>query len=182
MYLLAGTEHKEMTLVLWIGFMIWYFASHRIFVISNTCVKLWLCMYNKSKWYANSLSCVWFGTVHCPMSFNDASYEWPKYRESTVGDTSKWIKRLSMFDNHYNNVIMRTMASQITSIGIAYSTLYSGADQRKHQSSAWLAFVRRLHRWRVKSPHNGPVMGKIFPLDVIVSVCMHFLYINSFIP
>ena len=33
------------------------------------------------------------------------------------------------------------MASQITSLTIVYSTVYSGADQRKHQSSASLAFV-----------------------------------------
>ena len=40
-----------------------------------------------------------------------------------------------------------TMASQITSLTFVYSTVYSGADQRKHQSSAWLAFVRGIHRW-----------------------------------
>ena len=43
---------------------------------------------------------------------------------------------------HYDDVIMGAMASQITSIAIVYSTVYSDADQRKHQSSAWLAFVR----------------------------------------
>ena len=37
---------------------------------------------------------------------------------------------------------MGAMASQITSLTIAYSTVYSGADQRKHQGFAWLAFVR----------------------------------------
>ena len=36
---------------------------------------------------------------------------------------------------------MGTMASQITSLTIVYSTVYSDADQRKHQSSASLAFV-----------------------------------------
>ena len=47
---------------------------------------------------------------------------------------------------HYTDVIMSTMASQITSLTIVYSTVYSGADQRKHQSSASLAFVRGIHR------------------------------------
>ena len=42
---------------------------------------------------------------------------------------------------HYGDIIMGTMASQITSLAIVYSTVYSGADQRKHQSSASLAFV-----------------------------------------
>ena len=41
---------------------------------------------------------------------------------------------------------MGAMACQITSLTIVYSTVYSGADQRKHQSSASLAFVLGLHR------------------------------------
>ena len=49
---------------------------------------------------------------------------------------------------HYNDVIMVAIASQITSLAIVYSTVYPGWDQRKHQSSASLAFVRGLHRDR----------------------------------
>ena len=45
---------------------------------------------------------------------------------------------------------MNTMASQITSLTIVYSTVYSGAYQRKHQSSASLAFLRGIHQWPVK--------------------------------
>ena len=37
-----------------------------------------------------------------------------------------------------------------------YSTIYSGAVQRKHQSSASLAFVRGIHRWPVR---RWPVTG-----------------------
>ena len=47
---------------------------------------------------------------------------------------------------HYNDVIMSMIASQITNLTIVYSTVYSGADQRKHQSSASLAFVQGIHR------------------------------------
>ena len=47
---------------------------------------------------------------------------------------------------YYNDVIMDMMASQITSLTIVYSAVYSGADQRIHQSSASLAFVRGIHR------------------------------------
>ena len=47
---------------------------------------------------------------------------------------------------HYVAVIMSAMASQIASISIVYSL--SGVDQRKHQSSVSLAFVRRNHRWK----------------------------------
>ena len=46
---------------------------------------------------------------------------------------------------------------------IVYSTLYSGADQRKHQRSTSLAFVRGIHRWPVNSSHKGPVTRKMFP-------------------
>ena len=49
---------------------------------------------------------------------------------------------------HYTDVIMGAMASQITSLTIVYSTIYSGADQGKHQSSVSLAFVWGIHRDR----------------------------------
>ena len=69
---------------------------------------------------------------------------------------------------HYGDVIMGTIASQITSIAIVYSPVYSGADQRKHQSSASLAFVRGIHRGPVNSPHKWPVTRKIFPFDDVI--------------
>ena len=50
--------------------------------------------------------------------------------------------------NHYIDVIMATIAPQITSLTVVYSIVYLGADQRKHQSSASLAFVRGIHRDR----------------------------------
>ena len=66
---------------------------------------------------------------------------------------------------HDGDVIMSAMASQITSLTIVYLTIYAGTDQRKYQSSASLAFVRRIHRWPVDSLHNGPVTQKMFPFD-----------------
>ena len=69
---------------------------------------------------------------------------------------------------HYDDVIISAMASQITSLTIVYSIVYSGADQRKHQSSASLAFVRVMHRWPVNSPHKGPVTRKMFPFDDVI--------------
>ena len=60
------------------------------------------------------------------------------------------------------------MASQTTSLTIVYSTVYSGADQRKHQSSASLALVRGIHRWPVNSPHKWPVTRKMFPFDDVI--------------
>ena len=64
---------------------------------------------------------------------------------------------------HYSDVIMSAMASQIICVLIVCSTVWSGADQRRHQSSASLAFVRGIHLWPVNSPHKGPVTRNIFP-------------------
>ena len=50
------------------------------------------------------------------------------------------------FLSHYNDVIMSTMASQITSVSIVCTTFCSGTDYRKHKSSASLAFVRGIPR------------------------------------
>ena len=63
---------------------------------------------------------------------------------------------------------MGAMASQITSLTIIYSTVYSGADQRKPQSSVSQAFVRGIHRSTVNSPHKGPVTRKVFPFDDVI--------------
>ena len=51
---------------------------------------------------------------------------------------------------------------------IIYSTIYSGADQRKHESAASLAFVRGIHRWPVNSPHKWTVTRKMFPFDDVI--------------
>ena len=80
---------------------------------------------------------------------------------------------------HYDDVIMTTMASQITSLAIVYSTVYSDADQRKHQSSASLAFVRGIHRWPVNSPHKWPVSRKMFPFDDVIMYAMPICSGNS---
>ena len=65
----------------------------------------------------------------------------------------------------------RDIASQITSLTIVYSTVYSDADQRIHQSSASLAFVRGIHRGPVNSPHKWPVTRKMFPFDDVIMLC-----------
>ena len=64
---------------------------------------------------------------------------------------------------------MGAMASQITSLMIVYSTVYSDADQRKHQSSASLAFVRGIHRGPVNSPHKWPATRKMSPFDDVIA-------------
>ena len=71
---------------------------------------------------------------------------------------------------HYNDVITNAIASQITSLTVVYSTVYSDADQGKHQSSASLAFVRGFHRGPVNSPHKWPVTRKMFPFDDVIMI------------
>ena len=69
---------------------------------------------------------------------------------------------------HYTDIIMGAIASQITSLTTVYSTLYTDADQRRHQSSASLAFLRGIHPGPVNSPHKWPVMRKMFPFDDVI--------------
>ena len=78
-----------------------------------------------------------------------------------------WIFWFGMNKNimsaHYSDVIMIAKESQITSLTIIYTAVYSGADKRKHQSSASLAFVHGIHWWPVNSLHKRPVMRMMFP-------------------
>ena len=95
----------------------------------------------------------WFDFVE-----NDSCKAW-----DTIGDHPGWESKpdtkqflyelTNDASNHYSDVIMGSMASQITSLSIVCSSVYSAADQRKHQSSASLAFVRRIH-WMVSNAEN----------------------------
>ena len=66
--------------------------------------------------------------------------------------------------SHYNDVIITPIASHITSLTVVSSTVYSDADQRKHQSSAFLAFVWGIHRDRWIPHTKGQLRGKCFHL------------------
>ena len=67
---------------------------------------------------------------------------------------------------------MGAIASRITGVPVVYSSICSGADQRKHQSFAPLAFLRGIHWWPMKSPHKGPVTRKMFPFDHVIMCIM----------
>ena len=73
---------------------------------------------------------------------------------------------------HYDDVIMTMLASQITNLTVVYSIVYSGVNQRKHQSSASLAIVREIHRGPVNFPHKWPVTRKMFPFDDVIMLKM----------
>ena len=87
--------------------------------------------------------------------------------KSHLQNQQKWRNTTSSTE-HYGDVIMGATASQITSLTIVYSTVYSDADQRKHQSSASLTFVRGIHQGPVNSPHKWPVTRKMFPFDDVI--------------
>ena len=94
---------------------------------------------------------------------------WPQWLKSTNKCAMSPPQPVTTI-KHYGDVIMCAIASQITSLTIVYSTVYSDADQGKHQSSASLAFVRRIHRGPVNSPYKWPVTRKMFPFhDVIMN-------------
>ena len=77
----------------------------------------------------------------------------------------------------YSDVVMSAMASQITSLMIVYSTVYSDADKKKHQRSAPLAFVREIHCWPVNSSQKGPATRKMILFrDIIMD------FIKSVVP
>ena len=84
----------------------------------------------------------------CP---GEMSFNWPAHMFSYI-------------TIHYDDVRMGAIASQITSLTIVYSTVYSDADQRKHQSSASLAFVWGIHRDRWIPRTKGQLQGKSFHL------------------
>ena len=87
------------------------------------------------------------------------------------------IRLISNWTTHYNDVIMSTVVSQVTILTIVFSTVYSGADQRKHQSSASLAFVRGIHRSPVNFPQKRPVTWKMFPFDDVIMLSSRALLI-----
>ena len=82
---------------------------------------------------------------------------------------------------HYSDVIMSSVASEITGAAIVCLTVCSGADQRKHQSSTSLAFVRGIHRSQVDSPHKGPLKREMFPFDDVIMICPANIQVNCVI-
>ena len=79
-------------------------------------------------------STIWFAGTSYVMSIVIQHYTqiwwWKSETFLQKHNTSGNVKMV----RHYSDVIMGAMASQITSLTIVCSTVYSGADQRKHQS------------------------------------------------
>ena len=90
-----------------------------------------------------------------------------------------YLCRSHASSNHYDDVIMTMLASQITSLPVVCSIVYSDVNQRKHQSSASLAFVREIHRGPVNFPHKWPVTRKMFPFDDVIMTILFWTAIEN---
>ena len=112
-----------------------------------------------------------------PVRANSAHTAWAIFSNPAPHTSSSQKSMGSLF--HYSDIIMNATASQITSLTIIYSTVYSGEDQRKYQSSASLAFVWGIHRWPVNSPHKGPVTRKMFPFDDVIKCKFKLCSVSS---
>ena len=107
-------------------------------------------------------------TILLCSSYQSMLHSWIQLQARHITDIPIKLSYLRNVYTHYIDVIMNAMASQLTGVAIVFSTVYKGTDQRKHQTSASLAFVRGIHRWPVNSPYKGPVTRKMFPLDDII--------------
>ena len=111
-------------------------------------------------------------------------HQWTCYRNSSIFiEENDWLLLhchlasleaiLGNKGKYCSDVIMGTMASQITGVSKVYSTFCSGANQRKHQNSASRAFVRGIHRSPKNSPQKKPITRKMFSFDDVI------MYITS---
>ena len=101
---------------------------------------------------------------------------------STLVHVMAWYRQqqtITWASIHYNDVTMSVITSQIISLTIVYSTVYSSADQRNHQSSASLAFVWGIHQDRWIPRAKGHLRGKCFHL--MTSSCWSS-FMPSYIP
>ena len=110
---LASKHAKAIQWNFWGKIIHWYFVGNsQYFLVGD----IWdaLCVQDIMAWC--KLCRVWLNSIHKKTNLDD-------------GFAANCI-----WDCNYSDVIMGAMASQITNLAIVYSTVYSGADQRKHQS------------------------------------------------
>ena len=145
-----------------------FFSNYtsEIFRLGHLLFLSWymLCITHKSIWHFYIMNSI----IHCIVRISCIYYHFLR----CIHD---FFLCINDRDFHYDDVIMGAMTSQITSLTIVYSTVYSDVDQRKHQSSASLAFVWGFHRGPVNSPHKWPVMRKKFPFHVVIMDCSYFV-------
>ena len=109
-------------------------------------------------WYYSEVSwaprCLNINSPHCCHFVRDIHLWTPVTKCQRCGERFHGITLYQDYLRHYSNVRMSVMPSQITGVSMVYWAVYSGADKKKHQSFASLAFVRGIHRWPVNFPHK----------------------------
>ena len=106
---------------------------------------------------------------HFQIHFFSRKYMWPDSSYHNLTCFWSWSgTKYSKSHCHNSDVMMSALSPQIPSLKIVYWNVYSGAVQRKQQSSTLLSFVRGIHWWPVNSPYKGPVMWKMFPFDDVI--------------
>ena len=78
----------------------------------------------------------------------------------------------NIIDFHYNDVIMSTMASQITSLTVVYSTVLFRHRSKKTSKLCVTGLCEGNSPWPVNSPHKGPVTRKMFPFHDVIMGCV----------
>ena len=163
-----------------------YFRQHTFFHVLHWLERDWICTYATPYSISNSAlkGCNTAGNVpemqvqmayitYLHWNFSDISLTslsdlkivlLARLHVKKNGIPARSIVRIIVFFS-YNDVMMSAVESQIAGVSIVYAAVCSGADQRKHQSFALLAFVWGIHRWPANSLHKGPVMRKMFPID-----------------
>ena len=121
----------------------------------------------------------------CERSDGDAKLNCHFLQNSTKCNSSNVIKRKFIREIidiiHYTDVIMSTMAFQIIGVSIVYSIVRSGADQRKHQSSTSLAFVRGSSPVTGEFPAQRASHAEHFPFDDVIMLRQNEKLIGVFI-
>ena len=80
-----------------------------------------------------------------------------RYRCNSSSDGRQWVAKSLQWSHNENDGVPSHQP-----------LVYSGTDQKTHQSSVSLAFVRGIHRRPLNSPHKGPVTRKMFPFDDVI--------------
>ena len=113
------------------------------------------------------------------MVFYSSSHIYPRFYFNTYHELPIWVFVISHFHRrqkdrgsggHYNDVIMTMMASQITSLTVVYSIVYSDADQRKHPNLRVSGLCAGNSPGPVNSPYKGQVTRKMVLFDDVIMV------------
>ena len=137
--------------------------------------ELWIWLFIHT-WNSTIISGLWY-QIQVYWAWISAATEY-YVMQLLIHTLASWFWHKS----HHDDVIMTMLASQITSLTVVYSIVDSGVNQRKHQSSASLAFVQEIHRGPVNFPHKWPDTRKMFPFDDAIMSHMLYKMLQAFIP